>query len=145
MGESNEGKNENVKKSKKGLKIKLILLFILLLAIVGGICYIRFAPKTIDLTKYIEISYDGYEGNAKATASLNEDEIKKIIKDKDIAEELIDELKIEIKNNSKLSNGDEIEINLKISDDFLKENKLKLKDSTYKVKVEGLDQVSRIT
>ena len=144
MGESNEGKNENVKKSKKGLKIKLILLFILLLAIVGGICYIRFAPKTIDLTKYIEISYDGYEGNAKATASLNEDEIKKIIKDKDIAEELIDELKIEIKNNSKLSNGDEIEINLKISDDFLKENKLKLKDSTYKVKVEGLDQVSRI-
>ena len=77
------------------------MLFILLLAIAIFICYIRFAPKTIELTKYIEISYDGYDGNAKANASLNEDELKKIIKDKDVAKELIDELEIEIKNNSK--------------------------------------------
>lgn len=131
-------------KKKKSLKLKLILFLILIIIAAGATCYFMFFPKTIDISECIEVSYDGYDGNAVASVKIKKDKLKEKIKDEDVAKSFIKKAKIDISDNKKLSNGDEIEISIDISDSFLKEHKLKLKEDTIKYKVSGLSKTSKI-
>jgi hypothetical protein len=51
---------------------------------------------------------------------------------------------MKIKNGEDLKNGDEITIDVNLKENFLKENRLKLKSDTIKIKVEGLDETEAV-
>lgn len=137
---------KNDKKKGKGFKITIIILAIaLVIGIVTGLVYtLGFAPTTIDLSKYIKVEYDGYDGYATATIELDEDAIKDKIKDSSTARQFIKKLELEIDKNEKISNGDELKIKADIKSSFLKDNRLKLKDKTVKIKVSGLEETNTI-
>lgn len=142
-------KEQEFKKAEVKTKKKHIKLIISIAVIAGAIIaalgwWFFFRTKTIDLADCLTVKYEGYSGHAKATVTLDEKAVKSKISDRDVAKRLIKKAEIELKNNENLSNGDELSVKVKISSSFLEENKLKLKDTTIKVKVEGVEEAASI-
>ena len=98
--------------------------------------------SAMDLSKYINLTYTGYNKYATAEAELDsslEDEIGK-----DIYKNLERQIDLKIKDNENLENGDTVEVQIDISDKWLKENGLELKSKTAKIKVDGLDDATEV-
>ncbi len=139
-----EFKKAEVKTKKKHIKL-IISIAVIAVAIIAALgWWFFFRTKTIDLADCLTVKYEGYSGHAKATVTLDEKAVKSKISDRDVAKRLIKKAEIELKNNENLSNGDELSVKVKISSSFLEENKLKLKDTTIKLKVEGVEEAASI-
>lgn len=140
-----EPKKEKAKDKKKGKKVAIITAIVAVLVAVCLIVYFAvFAKTTLDMSKYFELSYDGYNGYATVEGKLKEKDLKKAIKDSSVARRFIKKLNYEIKNDEDLSNGDKVEVKFNISNSFLEENKLKLKSKTVKFTVSGLEEAKGI-
>ena len=143
---SEEAKSE--KNKKKNGKFKAIFIIILIAIIIGAIFAVVYhlflAPKEIDLSKYLTIKYDGYNNYAIAEIEINEKDLNNYLKDSDTTKRFIKKVNLEINDNENLSNGKNLEIEASISDDWLKENKLRIKDKKIKLQVQGLEDSSII-
>lgn len=126
------------KKSGKKTAIGIILAIVIILAIIVVI-FCVFSRKTIDLSQYLKVEYNGYNGYATATVSIDKD-LKSYIGDSDLYKKFVKKAELEIKDNEGLSNGDELVIEVSISENWLKENKLRLKSDTVTITVEGLEE-----
>lgn len=139
------------KNNKNGFIISLIIIIIaIILGSIGGFIYANNFSKTeIDLSKYVTINFKGYDGSAsfdEYDVEINEKELKKILDDKKLASKLVNKLadKIIVKENDHLKNGDTVEVKFKISENWLKENKIKIISNTVKIKVKDLKEASSI-
>lgn len=146
--------NENTpKKKKKNIKliISIVLIVLAIIAgIVGAIVYCLVFTKTeIDLSKYISIEFEGYEGFVEVDESdinIDAKALKKAVDDSAISKKLLSKIEdtIEVEDNEELKNGDEVTVKVKLKESFLKENKLTLKSDTIKIKVEGLEETESV-
>ncbi|MBR4261336.1 MAG: hypothetical protein IKQ33_05245 [Clostridia bacterium] len=146
---NNEPKAEKIKKPKKkkskAFKIFIgILIFLIIGAIAGAAGYFFLFPKTIDLSDCITVDYTGYNGYATATVEFDQKKLKSKIRKEDVAKDFAKTAELSLRNSKNLSNGDELEVRVSISEGFLHNNKLKLKDSKIKIKVEGLEEFSSL-
>ena len=157
--EKSKEKNTPTKK-KKSVKI-IVFLVIAIFIIVAIIVYFKvFHRKTIDLTDYIEVTYytssssssssyyyndtenPAYNGYATIVVSLDTDKLEELLGTEKRAERFVEKttLTVESEDNGSLSNGDVVEVSVDISDSYLKDVKLKLKDETLSITVEGLEE-----
>lgn len=146
---TSEVKKEEKPKKKKKIGFIVSIIFILLAIIgggVGGAVYaIMFAKTEVDLSKYVSIEFEGYEGYASFTEDdliVDEKGLKKVLESRRTAEKLAERLleKAEVEENSELKNGDTIEVKFKVSENWLKENKIKLTSDKIKIKVKDLEE-----
>ncbi|MBR1540567.1 MAG: hypothetical protein IJ629_05345 [Clostridia bacterium] len=147
-----EVKKDKPKKKKKVgfiVSVIFILLAVIAGAVLGAVYAIYFAKTEIDLAKYVSIEFEGYEGYA----SFDEDDLvidvkglKKALDDKKLANKLSERLmdKATVKENEELKNGDVIEVKFKVSESWLKENKIKLTSDTVKLTVKDLEETNAI-
>jgi len=139
---------ENKTKKKKIGWIVSIIIIILAIAggAIGGAIFAKTFTRTeVDLSKYVTIEFDGYEGYASFDEEdlvVDQKGLKKLLDDKKLAKKLEEKLlaKAEVKENEALENGDVIEVKFKVSEDWLKENKIQLTSTTLKLKVKGLSE-----
>jgi hypothetical protein len=119
-------------------------------------------PKKFDLEDYIEISYDGYNGYASASATLDRDALYEDIYKEIGEEEEIDDLedlledsaqlvkavssiKLKVTSESKnLSNGDKITVSISYNNDIAKKSDIKFKGKTVTETVKDLESVEEI-
>ena len=156
--EKTEAKTDEVKDSAKTEKkakkkpstakksIIIILVIVILCAIGSLIYYLGFASKTIDLSQYITLDYEGFDGSATATASVNEEALNEFLKDEDLARNLANRIEenLSLSESEDLSNGDEIEITVDISSSWLEDNRLELQSDTFTVTVDGVEEAGTI-
>ncbi len=142
--EVKEEANENKAPTKKHTKAIVAGIVAVVAAIIAVILFLVLKTTTIDLSDCFTVEYKGFSGKAIATVKLNEKTLKSKIKDKDVAKKLVEKVDFEFDNTKEYSNGDELEINVKISSSFLKKNKLKLKSNTIKIKVSGIDEAKTL-
>ena len=142
----NQGTDVPKKKSKKGLIISLIIIAILAIAgTIGGLLYaFVFSIKTVDLAECLKIEYKGYDGFATATVEIDQGKLKDKVKDSNVAKNFIKKAELDVDKTTNLSNGDEIEVKVSISDSFLEQNKIKLKSKKVKVTVKGVEEFSSL-
>ncbi len=144
--EESKQTKEEVKKKSKSSKLPIIITLAVIIIIVAiiAVYFIFFSAKTIDLSKYIDVKYNGFNGYATAEVSINVQELKKKIKNSNIAKRFAKKIEFEVKDNEKLSNGDKLEIEASISNSWLKDKKLKLKDKKFDIKVEDLEEGNEV-
>lgn len=152
--EQKKAEKEANNPKKKGSKLKIIIISaVVALIILAVIIYFAFFyRKTIDLSKYIEVSYytyssyydndKAYDGYATADVSFDEDKLKDLLGSQKKVDKFLDktEVTVENDNDGNLSNGDELEIKVKVKSSWLDDNKYKLKSEKVSVKVEGLEE-----
>ena len=158
--ENTEEKSENKDMKeieKKKFNGKMLIPIILGLAVVMIItAFVINKKKTIKLSDYYEVTYEGGDGFGKAVVDLKYDELgAKVCEINDISIDSIeyygvmdtlmgDYITVKATPNEELSNGDKIAIEFDIpSKEFIKG--VKLTDSSDKVKVEGLEKYKEIT
>lgn len=112
--------------------------------IIAVVLFFTLKTTTIDLSDCFSVEYKGFSGKAIATVKLNEKALKSKIKDKEVAKKLVDKVDFKFDNTKDYSNGDELVIDVKISESFLKKNKLKLKSNTVKIKVSGIEEAKSL-
>lgn len=134
--------NENTEKpaKKKHTKVIVSAIVAVVAIAVALVLWLVLKTKTIDLSECLNIKYNGYSGHATATIEIDEKKLKSKLDGKVSAKKFIEKADLEIEDNKDLSNGDELVIKVKISSSFLKDNKLKLKDTTIKIKIEGIQE-----
>lgn len=144
--ENSANKTAEPKKKKAGTKIAVIIIILAILAggIGAAVYFLIFAPKEIDLSKYLTVEYAGYNGYATATVTIDEKELKKELDDSKLAKKFAEKAKIEIKDNEDLKNGNNLQVKVDISSTWLENNKLKLKSDNVSIKVEGLEEAEVI-
>ena len=145
---------DSTKKPKKKHTSLVVSIIIIILAIICGIVLgvlyvLKFSKTEIDLAKYVTIEFEGYEGYASFDEDdliIDEKGLKKVLEDKKLAQKFAEKLidKATVKENEALENGDEIEVKFKISESWLKENKIKLASDTIKIKVKDLEEASSV-
>ena len=140
------------KKKKTGLIISIVLILLIVIggAIAGTVYALMFSKTEVDLSKYVSIDFEGYY---EGYASVDEDDLvidqkglKKLLDDKSLAKKLEKKLldKAVVEDNENLKNGDEVEVKFKISDEWLKENKIKLTSNKVVIKVKDLEETDAI-
>ena len=144
-----EENSEKKPKKKMGTfkKSIIIILVVVILCAIGSLIYfLGFAPRAIDLSKYISLDYEGFDGRATVTATANEEALNDYLKDDDLARRFASRIEenMTLSETEDLSNGDEIEIKVKISSSWLKENRLKLENDTIKIKVSGIEEAGTL-
>lgn len=137
---SSTNENKDSKPKKKHTKLIVSAIIALLAMVVALVLWLVLKTKTIDLSECLNIKYNGYSGHATATIEIDEKKLKNKLDGKVSAKKFIEKADLEIENNKDLSNGNELTIKVKVSSSFLKDNKLKLKDTTIKIKVEGIQE-----
>lgn len=135
-----ENENKENPSKKKHTKLIVSSLIAVVAIVVALVLWLVLKTKTIDLSEYLKVKYSGFNGHATASIELDEKALKSKIDDSSVTKKFIEKLEYKIENNKDLSNGDELVIKVKISSSFLKDNKLKLKDTTIKVKVDGIEE-----
>lgn len=143
---------EEKKKSKKRAIISIVIVIIaIVVGVVLGVVYALFFSRIkIDLTKYVSLNTEGaYNGFAEFTTDdlvIDEKGLKKALDSKKLAEKLEKRLlnKAEVTENSDVKNGDEIEVKFKVSEDFQKENKIKINSEKIKIKVSDLEDPNEL-
>lgn len=144
--EVQEQKNETKANTpkKKNSKVIVSAIVAVIAIVVALVLWLVLKTKTIDLAECLNVKYTGYSGHATATVELNEKALKSKIDDSSVTKNFIKKLEYEVENPNNLSNGDELVVKVKISSSFLKDNKLKLKDTTIKIKVEGIEEATSV-
>ena len=139
------------KKKKVGLIVSIVIILLLVIggAVGGAIYATSFSKIEIDLAKYVSMDFKGYEGYASFDEEdlvIDQKGLKKLLDSKKLASKLEEKLlaKAEVEENEAVENGDVIEVKFKVSEDWLKENKIKLKSTTLKFKVKDLDEPNSI-
>ena len=145
-------------KKKKVIRITVLVLICVVIVAAVLIYFAVFHKKTIDLADYIEVNYytensssyyydsesdtPAYNGYTTASVSLDEDKLKDLLETRRAAERFIEKatLTVENDNNGNLSNGDTLEIKIDISENYLDDEKLKLKNDTITIPIEGLEE-----
>ena len=126
---------------KKYMKYIIPIAIIVVIVLVIVIYFKVFYRTSIDITKYIEIEYSGFNGYATAEATVNTSEMEELFENERLYYNFLNYYDIEIENNENLSNGDTVVVNIKITnEDWLKENKLKLGKDSVSFEVEGLEE-----
>lgn len=147
-------------KAKKPLNMKLILGLVLAAAvIIAGIVIINNLGRTIDLNKYVIVEAKGYDGYGNAGIGVDWKAIKEKYSKKisytaeakkqlgglfelgDPVDLLNNYVGIKAEKNRELSNGDKIEYEWKINEDYIKYFNCKLKFKNDSVTVEGLKDI----
>lgn len=99
------GNNIDFKKYMKYI-IPITIIVVIVLAIV--IYFKVFYRTSIDITKYIEIEYSGFNGYATAEATVNTSEMEELFENERLYYNFLNYYDIEIENNENLSNGDTV-------------------------------------
>lgn len=147
-------------KAKKPLNMKLILGLVLAAAvIIAGVVIINNLGRTIDLNKYVIVEAKGYDGYGNAGIGVDWKAIKEKYSKKisftseakkqlgglfelgDPVDLLENYVGIRAEKNRELSNGDKIEYEWKINEDYVKYFNCKLKFKNDFVTVEGLKDI----
>ena len=147
-----DSQQEKPKKKKKvGLIVSIVIILLAVICgAIGGVVYALVFSKTeIDLSKYVTIEFEGYEGYASFDESdlvIDEKGLKKALDDNRLAKKLAEKIenKAEVKENEALENGDKIEVKVKLSNDWLKNNKIKLTSETFTITVKDLEEPNSI-
>ncbi len=140
------------KKSKKGLIISIIIILVIIIAcaIAGFVYATFFSAKEIDLSKYISFetsgNYNGYASFDEYDLTVDKKGLRKIIDDRKTVNKLEERIleKSEVETNENVKNGDKIKVTIKISDDWLKEYKIKLKSKSFEITVKDLEEAEVI-
>ncbi len=118
---------------QKRNKTMLMVVGIALLAVfIIGILSIFIKPS-INLNKYLDVTFEGYDTVGKAVVTLDSDKIRKDFKDVDI----YGHVSWELDKADSLCNGDTVSLTWDCDDDYILEKfgyKLKYKDMEYTVK-----------
>lgn len=144
---------------------KFIAAIVALVVIIGGAIfgYNKIHKEKVDVTKYVKISCEGYDGKGKATYDLDSEKFGKAIlkamgksekdmdkileKDEDKYEDLvkcISEMKFEFDEDDKLKNGDEIKLSIEYDNDLVSKYGIKFTGSEKKYKVKDLKKIKEI-
>lgn len=136
-----EKDTETKKRKGASKKVVIIVLVLIIIAFLGVGGYLLFlAPKNLDMSKYIKVTYDGYNEHATATVEIDTKALGEFLDDKSLAKKFAKKAELKIENEAvDLANGDELEIEIDISSSWLENNRLKLKDKDVKIQVQGLD------
>ena len=131
------------------------------LIVIIAVVIILMQPKKINLEEYVEISYSGYNEYAVARATLNEGGLyeailaakgKKVdynsidsfealgaaLSEEMAISECIDKITLSLSQDSNLSNGDTVTVEITYDNEAAKAHKVKFTGSTVTLKVEGL-------
>lgn len=144
-------------KKKQIIKISVIAVIILAIIIAIIVYFAVFHKKTINLADYVDVKFytetansyyydetenEAYNGYATAEVSLDVDKLKDLLDSKRAAERFIEKATLEVQNdnNGNLSNGDTLNVKIDISENYLDDEKLKLKDDVISIPVEGLEE-----
>lgn len=165
------------KKSKSsGLskRVKAIVAGVAGCVILGvGVYMVTAAPKTIDMNKYLDVSFDGYDGYGTASKEVDWDKLKSDYSGKikykkstkkafhaaygDYAdgadmEDLVDPVDIieasvdpTFETDSrKLSNGDKVEVSWDVENSYISKLNVKIKANNKTFKVKGLEKAKKV-
>ena len=134
---------EKPEKKGNGLVKGLIIggiIFVLVAAIaVAAIIYFVTRPKTIDISKYVDVTFDGADGYGTADVDIDDallKDIKSAMKDKGTYSEhkfdkVLDSFyDYEVDPDSELSNGDKVKVKFDISKDKFKDYGIVFKNIT---------------
>ena len=138
--------NPNTPKKKGSIKIALIVILAVcvLVGIVTAVYFLFFSVKTIDLSQYIKVTYDGYDGFATATVELDK-KIKEEFEENSVYKKFKEKIEFEItSDNYDLKNGDTLKIKADISKKWLEKNRLALKDKKINIKIEGIPEADTV-
>ncbi|MDE7193955.1 MAG: hypothetical protein K2O14_08300 [Oscillospiraceae bacterium] len=97
----------------------------------------------IDLEQCTSVSFSGYEGEGRASASIDENYILPLLGDMNLmsAASIINSLQIApIENNGTLSNGDKITVSVECNTEVLKNAKISVTNTELYFTVEGLTE-----
>ena len=136
----------NVPKKKGSAKtaIIIILAICLLVGIATAVYFLFFSVQTIDMSQYITVEYDGYDGYATATVELDK-KIKDEFEDSSIYKSFKKKVELEItSDNYDLKNGDTLKVKVDISKSWLEKNRLELKDKTISIKISGIPEADTV-
>lgn len=144
---------------------KFIAAIVALVVVIGGIFfgYKKIHKEKVDITKYIKIECEGYDGRGTASYKLDDEKFAKDIlkamgksekdmdklleKDEKKYDDLakcISEMKIKFDDDKKLSNGDEIKLTIEYDNDLISKYGIKFTGSEMKYKVKDLKKVKEI-
>lgn len=139
----------------------------------AGVYMVTAAPKTIDMNKYLEVTFDGYDGYGTASKEVDWEKLKADYSGKikykrstkkafnaaygdytDGAdmEDLVDPVDIieasvdpEFETDSrKLSNGDKVEISWDVENSYISKLNVKIKANNKTFKVKGLEKAKKV-
>lgn len=140
-------------KSNKKVQIALVAVVLGIIAIIVAINLIGNSANVVKLEDYVKFSdvkgcdgygYIDYEIDSKALSKV-------LLEDDEIDDDLVDAIKagfiaelidVDIEDNGKLSNGDKIEIEVTIDDDY--DYGKKIVDYTFTKKISGLGKVKTL-
>lgn len=137
------------------------------LIVIIAVVAIVMQPKKINLEDYVDITYSGYNEYAIARATLNEGALCKAIlaaKGKKVdydsidsfealgaalseemaINECIDKITLSLSQDSNLSNGDTVTVEITYDNEAAKAHKVKFTGSTVTLKVEGLEDTVKV-
>ena len=147
---------EKPQKKGNGLVKGLIIggiIFVLVAAIaVAAIIYFVTRPKTIDISKYVDVTFDGADGYGTADVDIDDallKDIKSAMKDKGTYSEhkfdkVLDSFyDYEVDPDSELSNGDKVKVKFDLSKDKFKDYGIVFKNTTVSKKVSGLKKIKK--
>ena len=148
---------------KKGFPLKALIALIVVAAgvLVALLLVLLNRKATIDLTKYISVEYEGFDGQGEAYANFDDitfatdfQQVAKGSTAANILEELMgsfeaysvyDAFSYRVEPAEGLSNGDEVKVVWEVDDtEVQKKNKVKLSASEQTFTVEGLEPIREI-
>lgn len=119
------------------LRIPIIIAAVALVAVIGFFVWNTFFNfKTIDVFENVTVEYSGVSGKATARFKRGSANIED-----ETAKNFLRTVSYSFDKSTNLSEGDTIKLKANYSEDALKENKLKIKETEKEFKVEKLDSV----
>lgn len=101
-------------------------------------------PTAIDMSKYIEIKYTGFNGHATAEATLKTDELSEEL-GSELYSILRNRITLTVQENGTLSNGENAKVKIETNNtSYLEENGIKFASDTVEFKVEGLSEATEV-
>lgn len=159
-------KLQEMPKKKKIIAFGAAAAAVILLTVLIIVLAVNGSYNKLDMKKAVTIEYMGLNSNGKAVVNIDDEYIADFasdvlgidpedLEDADLEDlyssktsskykkafklaALLDTIEIECTPNENLSNGDEVTVKVDYNEDKFKDNKIKLKNTEYKVKVEGL-------
>jgi len=138
----------NGSKQPNGLSMKIGGAVVAVVAVAAIAFGIASSGTKIDMEANTVIEVSGYDGNGKLSIDVDEESLYWELEGTKLTEEqvakLVDSIKVEASEDTKLSNGQEITITAKAKGDMDKKLKVKLQNTEWKYTVEDLDEVEVI-
>jgi len=101
-------------------------------------------PLLIDMSKYINVEYKGFNNHATATATLMTDKIEEDL-GFDVYSKIRNQITLNVENNGTLANGNKVKVNIETNDYYnFEENGIKLSTDMVEFNVEGLADATEV-